>query len=329
MITNFHTHTSRCRHAWGSDEDYVLEAIKQGYQILGFADHTCWPFLERNVPCGFASRRDTPSARMQDYVWWAYADHHSAMRMGAEELGDYARSIRFLKKKYQHWIDIRLGLEAEYDPLYMDWLLDKCIEYQIEYLILGHHILGGVEHGCYSGSIGKDMLDTYVDSAIEALETGMYAYLAHPELFMRSSLLEIDEDTLNAFTRLAQACARLNIPVEYNCAGMCSNRYSQQERYPHHCFWEIAAKEGCKAVIGMDAHLPECLNLADYNQARTTLEALGMEIVEDIGSIDYAALKERRRAQRALSLSSQPKGAKDGAEEDPSHTADPGRKSSP
>ena len=36
MKTNYHTHTTRCMHATGDDEDYVLSAIKGGYRILGF-----------------------------------------------------------------------------------------------------------------------------------------------------------------------------------------------------------------------------------------------------------------------------------------------------
>ena len=34
MKTNYHTHTTRCMHATGDDEDYVLSAIKGGYRIL-------------------------------------------------------------------------------------------------------------------------------------------------------------------------------------------------------------------------------------------------------------------------------------------------------
>ena len=40
MKTNYHTHTTRCHHATGSDEEFVLSAIKGGYQELGFSDHT-------------------------------------------------------------------------------------------------------------------------------------------------------------------------------------------------------------------------------------------------------------------------------------------------
>lgn len=36
---NFHTHTVRCGHAVGSDEEYVLKAIEANMNTLGFSDH--------------------------------------------------------------------------------------------------------------------------------------------------------------------------------------------------------------------------------------------------------------------------------------------------
>ena len=44
MIANYHTHTWRCNHAMGLEEDYVKAALDQGLQILGFADHTPYFF---------------------------------------------------------------------------------------------------------------------------------------------------------------------------------------------------------------------------------------------------------------------------------------------
>ena len=34
--TNFHTHTSRCHHAFGNDEEFVRAAIQNGFEVLGF-----------------------------------------------------------------------------------------------------------------------------------------------------------------------------------------------------------------------------------------------------------------------------------------------------
>ena len=51
MFANYHTHTTRCRHAAGTDREYVEAAIKSGLTILGFADHT--PLPDRAM-CGMA-----------------------------------------------------------------------------------------------------------------------------------------------------------------------------------------------------------------------------------------------------------------------------------
>ena len=36
---NYHAHTKRCGHAIGEDEEYVIEAIRNGYQRIGVSDH--------------------------------------------------------------------------------------------------------------------------------------------------------------------------------------------------------------------------------------------------------------------------------------------------
>ena len=61
MLTNYHTHTTRCLHATGSDEEFVLSAIKGGYQELGFSDHTPWKYHTDYV----SDIRMTPEQRME------------------------------------------------------------------------------------------------------------------------------------------------------------------------------------------------------------------------------------------------------------------------
>lgn len=36
MKTNYHTHTFRCKHASGTDRDYVEAAVANGFSELGF-----------------------------------------------------------------------------------------------------------------------------------------------------------------------------------------------------------------------------------------------------------------------------------------------------
>lgn len=42
---NLHTHTFRCGHASGTDDQMVLSAIEAGFELLGFSDHMPYPEL--------------------------------------------------------------------------------------------------------------------------------------------------------------------------------------------------------------------------------------------------------------------------------------------
>ena len=91
MIANYHTHTWRCGHASGTEEEYVLNAIGRGLKILGFSDHTPYCF-----PDGY----------------------YSNFRMKPEQLEDYTRTVLDLRSRYADRIDIHLGVEAEYYPAF-------------------------------------------------------------------------------------------------------------------------------------------------------------------------------------------------------------------
>ena len=43
-LVNYHTHTWRCMHAGGTEEEFVRRAIDRGFDALGFSDHTPWPY---------------------------------------------------------------------------------------------------------------------------------------------------------------------------------------------------------------------------------------------------------------------------------------------
>ena len=57
MIANYHTHTWRCRHADGTEREYVERAIEGGLKILGFSDHSPYPFPD-GYDSGWRMRRD-------------------------------------------------------------------------------------------------------------------------------------------------------------------------------------------------------------------------------------------------------------------------------
>ena len=89
MIANYHTHTARCLHAAGAEREYVERALQGGCRVLGFSDHTPYPFP---------------------------APYVSGFRMRMDQLEGYVRTVLDLRAAYRGEIEIRLGLEVEYYP---------------------------------------------------------------------------------------------------------------------------------------------------------------------------------------------------------------------
>ena len=87
MRANYHTHTWRCNHATGTEEEYVKAAIDQKFDILGFSDHTPQFFPE---------------------------GYKSGFRMETGELDNYCSVVRDLRDRYRDHIQSHMGLEGEY-----------------------------------------------------------------------------------------------------------------------------------------------------------------------------------------------------------------------
>lgn len=85
MIANYHTHTPRCNHAQGSEQEYVDSALSAGLKILGFSDHTPYFFP---------------------------GDYYSTFRMRPEELPGYVAAVNGLRERYAGQLDIHVGVEA-------------------------------------------------------------------------------------------------------------------------------------------------------------------------------------------------------------------------
>lgn len=255
--TNYHMHTKRCMHASGTDEEYVLAAIKGGFDEIGFSDHCPWKYD---------------------------SDFMAHMRMPLSSFEDYYRSISTLKEKYKDQISIKIGLECEYFPKYMNWLGTFIKEKKLDYIIFGNHYYKTDEKRVYFGTECEydHMMKAYTDEAIAGMETGLYAYLAHPDLFMRGRRV-FDALAEEESWRLCEHAKRLGIPLEYNLNGAAYNDIMHTTQYPHPKFWEIAAQVGNDAIIGVDAHEPKAMSDDTYwNQAVDFLNGLQINILDHL-----------------------------------------------
>ena len=256
-LTNFHSHTTRCMHAVGSEEEYVLQAIQSGFECLGFAEHTAWPYRS-------------------DFV--------AGMRMHISQLEDYISTIRGLRDKYAGKIRIFVGLECEAFPEFYPWLMETKEKYQLDYLLLGNHYDTNDEHGgAYFGRCDtRSCVERYVLSTVAGMETGMFAYLAHPDLFLHR-YPAFDVTAEKACRTILETAKRLDMPVEYNLLGHSRSSGSRKRGFVGYTspeFWELAEEYGNRCIIGVDAHAPEQLDCADLiKSVRNRLESRGFEVI--------------------------------------------------
>lgn len=256
MIYNYHTHTSRCNHAFGEDEQYVLRAIEAGYEEIGFSDHSPWPFKN-----GFVSD----------------------MRMTVNELDGYVESIRALREKYKDKIRIKIGLECEYFREYIPWLKKTVEDYELDYLILGHHFSPNEQYGVYNGFItSPHEVETYKNDVLDAIDSNMFSYIAHPDLFMRG-YPKFDSACEKASREIIAKSNETGIPLEYNLLGIAHGKAAGKVGYPHPEFWRLAGEMNATAVIGIDAHEPQAyLNTQLHKQAEQFLENLKVNLTDKI-----------------------------------------------
>ena len=248
-MKNYHTHTMRCYHAIDKEEDYVLAAIQSGYTELGFSDHTPWHYN---------------------------SSFHSTMRMEEYRLDDYVYTLRKLREKYKNQISIKIGLECEYFPQYMSWLKETIDKYELDYIILGNHYDDTDETGIYFGrSLNKKQFTKYVDNCIKAIETGLYSYVAHPDL---AYYIEDESYYYEHMKRLCLCAKAHGLPLEFNLLG-----YSTHRHYPSKDFFKIVKEVGNKVIIGTDAHESSALlNMKVYKEAKEFVENMGIELTEEI-----------------------------------------------
>lgn len=250
-MKNYHTHTKRCRHASGEDREYVEKALEAGLCVLGFSDHAPMFFENDN--------------------------YYSSYRMYLNEAEEYVASIRQLKEEYRDKIEIHTGFELEYYPE----LFDKTIQYLkalgAEYFVLGQHYNYNEyeDFAHYSGSPTKSIehFDKYISQVLNALKTGEFLYLAHPDLFHFKGS---DEIYTQKMAYLCREVKKLGYPLEFNLLG-----FAQHRNYPNKKFWKIAAQMGNQVVIGFDAHTPDALtNQKLYDKAVQYLAKLGITPIQ-------------------------------------------------
>ena len=245
--TNYHTHHYRCKHAVGEISDYVIFAIERQMTELGISCHI--PYKDGRL---------------------------SWDRMDYSDLSKYFQEIDEAKETFKE-IKLLKGLECEYYEDSHDYYLK--MKEKTDYLILGHHYLLK-ENGEIVGSLSllcKEDLYLYRDSVIKGIESGIFNFLAHPDLFMASYPVW-DEHCIKVTEDILTTCRKYNMPIEYNANG----RRHDTRDYPNDNFWRYVSDNysDVGVIVSSDAHSPETLDDEFVEISKNIVKQLNLNCIE-------------------------------------------------
>ena len=228
MRIDLHNHTTLCRHATGSMEEYITLAVQKKIDVFGFSCHAPMAFDE-------------------------------AYRMSKDELPSYCEKIESLKTRYQGQIQILCGLEVDYISNKEYLIESQVLEYPFDYLIGSVHFLDnwGFDNPEFIGKYAEinieECWEKYLHSIAQMAQTGLFQIVGHIDLLKLFGHTLPDSQIPNLNLAL-ESIADNHLAIELNPAGL---RKPIKEAYPSAQILQKAYEKGISITFGSDAHALE------------------------------------------------------------------------
>lgn len=266
MKTNYHTHTHRCGHAKNNEEEMVIEAINQKFDILGFSCHIPLQYFRTLNFIGMFKKMTYTQFRKNIYLLFKGGPF---IRMPYYQSKKHIKVVRILKEKYKNNIQLYQGYEAEYLPHYLNYYQKLLSTNKVDYLILGNHFNKYcLEHTYFGNALSDDEVRQYGDQVLKAMDTNLFSYVAHPDLYMNRTL-EFTDTCRQVAIDICKKSIETNTPLEINGGGYRRGIQQIGDRkrltYPLDDFWSIAGNMNVTGIIGVDAHGIDEYNKKDYD----------------------------------------------------------------
>ncbi len=261
-------HCSYCDGA-GEPKQYVEEAIKKGFSVIGFSSHTPVPI---------------------DNCW----------TMKEERMQEYLDNIEELKKEYSEKIEIYTGLETDYfegdnrnifNTYKVDYQIGS-VHFLKDYKTNNYYTVDGNKedfektlYECFEGDI-KQFASNYYHQIIKMLEEYTPEILGHLDVIKKNNgdgkyFLEEEQWYRELIEKVLDVVKDKGIIVEVNTGGI--TRGYIQEPYPSKWILAECKKREIPVMVNSDAHSVEnidgCFDLA-------------YSILKEVGYRELAILKD-------------------------------------
>lgn len=265
-LTNYHSHCSFCD-GRAPFEEFVKEAITQGFYSYGVSSHAPLPFPTQ----------------------WT---------MEWEQMEAYLDEFNNLRQKYADEIELYVGLEIDYLNEESNPSVARFTELPLDYRIGSVHLLydaaGEVVDIDCSPAVFKERVDRhfngdvlrvvrmYFDRLFRMVELGGFDILGHADkMHYNASCYHpglLDEPWYEALMKdYFSLVASRGYLVEINTKAYDS----LGTFYPNSRYWELMKEYQIKVLVNSDAHYPERIN-AGRMEALRLLQAKGFATVAEL-----------------------------------------------
>ena len=266
MLTNHHTH-SLYSDGSSQPEEYIIEAISKGFNILGFSEHSPLPFENK-----FSFRK--------------------------ENKDEYLSLLQNLKQEYSSRISILTGMEMDFIPGISENFSKIKAEYKLDYLIGSVHLVrpqsseelwftDGPDFETYDQGLNelfggdiKKAVKAYYYQLNEMIETQHIDILGHLDkikMHNRDRFFREDEAWYKSLvSETLELIQDRDIIVEVNTRGIYKKR--SETTFPGLDILKQIKDLRIPVMVNSDAHKPHELDLA-FNDGFSLLKDAGIEEV--------------------------------------------------
>lgn len=250
-VVNLHTHSFYCGHGTGQVSEYAQAAVEQGLKVVGFTEHC-----------------PVPDSR------WVRT------RMGYDQMPLYEADIR--QVQLQNKLAVFTAYECDYLPQYQSYYQE--LKENVDYLICAIHDLSfdiTREYSVFWNTLTKEDLGLYTDLYCKALQSGLFLFGAHPDVFAYN-YHAWDEESKACSKAIIECAVSEGVALEINANGLRKRKVKTAEgeryAYPLLPFWQLAGEYPLKVVTNSDAHKPGEIR-ADQDKTFALAEQVGLSFV--------------------------------------------------
>ncbi len=248
---DWHTHNSLCKHAVGTIEDYIKQAVKLNLNVIGVSDHFPYEYLVSELPT------------LNQIPYEEYA-------MPLYDLDKYMLQLEELREKYSDQIYVRFAFEIDYFK-HQDYMLNKYLKKYIDKLdyILGSvHVLFGkagtfaFDDGRFLNkyreySVNDEIYIEFYNSLQDMIKSPTFELdiLTHFDLPKKFDKRVKDHDlVMEKVIETLELVKKNDLMIEINTSGL---RKKAKEQYPSEEIIRKMYEFDIPILLGSDAHHPK------------------------------------------------------------------------